>query len=489
MWWNMQHRQYQSVSAHLTTSLIPIQEIPVFDEDAPYDIFYFSNVEWENAPVKTANLLRPLVLRHHRLFWLNQSSIIGLHQTSVSGIWTVTIKSLQSADIITTISTLRRDFGIYAAVIFLQELSFTTAALNVHETFDWPILYDDINSQRSSKNKEISQIENNIIGRFYSETFLALTYEPVKNERSIVSQMAYTSLIGASELDETLPRIHAMKDQSIQKFKQPFNMRSTTALDDLTDIIKDAFPKVSIILVTYNNLTLTRQCIESLLRNTTHPNYEIIIIDNLSSDGSQDYLRQLAYHEQRIKIVLNSTNRGFAAANNQGILLSTGSVIVLLNNDTVVPRGWLWQHICHLKDPEVGLVGPRTNYCKGEAKIDVPYRNLTMMEVFAAEYMQHHYRENFAIGTLIMFCVAIRKDIIDIVGLLDEEFGIGMYEDDDYSERVRKAGYKVVCAQDIFIHHHGNAAFKKIPSQEYQALLNKNRLYFEQKWGREAYND
>jgi GT2 family glycosyltransferase len=70
------------------------------------------------------------------------------------------------------------------------------------------------------------------------------------------------------------------------------------------------------------------------------------------------------------------------------------------------------------------------------------------------------------------------------VGYLDETFGIGLFEDDDYSRRVQAAGYRTVCAEDAFIHHYGQASFRKlIASGEYQALWDKNQAYFESKWG------
>lgn len=243
-------------------------------------------------------------------------------------------------------------------------------------------------------------------------------------------------------------------------------------------------PKVSIVVVTYNNVALTQGCIESLLRNTTYPNYELIIVDNASTDDTRNYLRYLSRNEGHINIVLNDRNLGFAAANNQGLRLASGDYLVLLNNDTVVPKGWIDPLLRHLQDPQVGLVGPLTNSVGNEAKIDIDYVDMQQMESFADRIISLHRGRAFDIAMLAMFCVALRRDVLQSVGFLDEAFGIGMFEDDDYSRRVQAAGLRTLCAEDAFIHHYGQASFKKlIASGEYQALWDRNQAYFESKWG------
>jgi len=79
----------------------------------------------------------------------------------------------------------------------------------------------------------------------------------------------------------------------------------------------------------------------------------------------------------------------------------------------------------------------------------------------------------------------MRRDAFEKIGPLDEGFTIGMFEDDDYAKRAREAGYRVVCTEESFVHHAGQAAFKKlIETGEYQAVWDRNRAYYESKWGR-----
>ena len=85
---------------------------------------------------------------------------------------------------------------------------------------------------------------------------------------------------------------------------------------------------------------------------------------------------------------------------------------------------------------------------------------------------------------LAMYCVAMRRDVLDAVGELDEAFGVGLFEDDDYSQRARVAGYEVVCTEESFVHHVGRASFAKLAeSGAYQEIWDRNKAYYEAKWG------
>ena len=277
------------------------------------------------------------------------------------------------------------------------------------------------------------------------------------------------------------------EDQELKERRKVIAKNNTwnERIERIDSKINETYGKVSIIIVTYNNLNYNQLCIESILSKTDYPNFEIIIIDNNSTDGTPDYLRSMETKFDFIKVILNNENYGFAKANNQGTNICDGNYIIFLNNDTVVTKGWLSKFVYYLdRHPEIGLIGPVTNFCGNEARIETTYKNLDEMDQFAYSYTLGHEGKFFNIKMLALFCVAMRREVINKVGLLDEDFKIGMFEDDDYSHRLKLKGYRVVCAEDIYIHHFGQAAFKKlIETGKYQEVWNRNKKLFEEKWG------
>lgn len=257
-------------------------------------------------------------------------------------------------------------------------------------------------------------------------------------------------------------------------------------LDIKLDTNKPNLPKVSIVILTYNNLELTKDCLASMKKFNNYPNIEIIIVDNLSQkDETREFLKEYELENSNIKVILNDINGGFSYGNNIGIKEATGEYIILLNNDTFVTPNWIERLIAHFDtDENIGMVGPVTNNIGNEAKLFVDYTNVKEL----VEFSQNLYKENRGkqfkdIRVLAFFCVAIKKEVIEKVGLLDEAFGIGMFEDDDYCERVKKAAYTLVCADDVFIHHHLGATFDKEPPEWKQKLFKKNRAIYESKHG------
>jgi GT2 family glycosyltransferase len=255
-------------------------------------------------------------------------------------------------------------------------------------------------------------------------------------------------------------------------------------LEPIDPAARDSFPRVTIVVITRDQLVFTKLCLESVLANTDYPAYELIVVDNGSGAELLSYLDRLKDRFSFIRLVRNETNRGFAAANNQALAQATGDRFVLLNNDTIVPRGWLTRLIRHLDDPLVGAVGPVTNRISNQAQVETSYRTYAEFERFAREYTCGRAGERLEVPMLAMFCFAVRRETHERVGTLDEQYQIAMFEDDDYAVRLRSEGYRLICAEDVFVHHFGGVSLGSLPaSGGFQELLTANRERFERKWG------
>lgn len=262
-----------------------------------------------------------------------------------------------------------------------------------------------------------------------------------------------------------------------------WNERFTQIENKVVEINQNK-PKISIILVTYNNLDFTKACLDSMEKFNNYTNCEIIVVDNLSQDGTREYLTEYERNHSNFKAILHDCNSGFAAGNNIGINESTGEYVILLNNDTVVTPNWIENLIKHFKlDNNIGMVGPRTNNIGNESRLDINYTNTEEMIEKSYNIYYENVDKQYNIPILAFFCVAIKREIIEKIGLLDEAYGIGMFEDDDYCMRAREQGHKLICADDVFIHHHLGASFDKNPEWKEQ-LFKKNKAIYESKWGK-----
>ncbi len=242
--------------------------------------------------------------------------------------------------------------------------------------------------------------------------------------------------------------------------------------------------RASIAVLTLDGLPFTRLCLESVLRSTRQLPYELIVVDNGSTDGTRAFLAELAARNAHVSVLANDENVGFARGVNQALARSSGDVLVILNNDTIVPPGWLERLLRHLADPSIGLVGPVTNRSGNEAELDAGYDTYGELLALDARLAADRAGQTTEIGTATMFCTALRRETYELVGPLDESFGLGLLEDDDYSHRVRAAGLRVVCAEDVLVHHFGEASFGRlVPGGQYMQLLRENQERFARKWG------
>lgn len=273
-----------------------------------------------------------------------------------------------------------------------------------------------------------------------------------------------------------------------QKLRKQFAEKNSwrSRYEALSSIIEERYyPKVSVIIVTYNNWSFTKQCLDSLFKNSEYPNLEVIIVDNASSDETRIELSRLIHPQ--IKIILSPINEGFAGGNNRGLKEATGKYLILLNNDTIVPKGWIQRLIKPLTEQSsLGMVGPMSNSVGNDQMLDFfigdgfEGPNINWLN----EFYEMYKGKIHSTSLLGFYCVAIKKEVYEIVGGLDRNYGIGMFEDDDYCEQVVKAGYELAIVEDAFVYHHGSVSFKKLEDEKYHSIFMTNKSYFENKWNK-----
>ncbi|MCL5030064.1 MAG: glycosyltransferase [Bacteroidetes bacterium] len=237
--------------------------------------------------------------------------------------------------------------------------------------------------------------------------------------------------------------------------------------------------KTSIIILTYNKLEYNKLCIESIKQNTESSTYEIIVVDNGSTDGTREWLTQ----QDNVKTIFNETNMGFPKGCNQGIEISIGENILLLNNDTIVTHNWLDNLVrCLYSSDDIGAVGPVTNNSSYYQTIPVNYESIEEMHTFAKKYNVQDPDKWEERLKLIGYSVLFKREVFEKIGYLDERFTPGNFEDDDYSLRIRKEGYRLFLCRDTFIHHFGSTSFRDNASS-FLKLLETNENKFIEKWG------
>jgi len=220
-----------------------------------------------------------------------------------------------------------------------------------------------------------------------------------------------------------------------------------------------------IIMPVYNRLDLTKGCLDSIYARTRIP-INLILIDNASFAETKDFLEGFRASKDNVRLVRNERNLGWIKAVNQGMALSSSRYVCIMNNDTVVRTdGWLSRMIEVAEmAADIGLVNPSFDTKNETCRTGKPF-----IEV------------DFCRG----YCILIKRVVVDRIGRLDEAYGAGYYDDDDYSVRAIRAGFKCVKANNVLVEHMRDSTFKTVFGEDNRmALHEKNKALFYSKWGR-----
>ncbi|HXZ36210.1 MAG TPA: glycosyltransferase [Thermodesulfobacteriota bacterium] len=233
-------------------------------------------------------------------------------------------------------------------------------------------------------------------------------------------------------------------------------------------------PICDIIIPIWNQLSLTQRCLEAVRKKTRTP-HRLILIDNGSEEGTRKYLEGLAESPSWTGVLVrNEKNRGYIQAVNQGLKISTAPYVCLLNNDIVVTAGWLERMIEFAgSHPEVGLVNPQQNHDPGKPMPDD-------LEGFAASQVDTRWGW-MELDHCTGGCLLIKREVIEKIGFLDETYGQGYYEDNDYSRRAQRAGYRCLRLLDTFVWHDIEGSFKEDPDRGEKRR--KNEALYQSRWG------
>jgi GT2 family glycosyltransferase len=254
-------------------------------------------------------------------------------------------------------------------------------------------------------------------------------------------------------------------------------------------------PVISVISVTWNAKKYVHECLRSLAEDDD-PETEVIIVDNASSDGTPDVV---AREFSSFRLLRNSENLGFAKANNAGIRISCGDYVCLINSDVVVPRGCLRRLAAYMQaNPTVGLVGPRMIGPDGvlrRSTMRLPSftnsigralgadRIPMLSRVFGGQMMSDFSHEKTAdVEVLNGWFWMVRREALDQVGLLDEQFFI-YGEDLDWCNRFRKLGWRIVFFADAKAIHYGGASSSAAPVRFYLEMQRANLQYWRKHHG------
>ncbi|MFC1514289.1 glycosyltransferase family 2 protein [Candidatus Omnitrophota bacterium] len=234
--------------------------------------------------------------------------------------------------------------------------------------------------------------------------------------------------------------------------------------------------KCDIIIAVWNRKELTRSCIESIAANTRF-SYRIIIIDNASQEPTRSYLESLR-NDARFEFILirNEENLGNTMAVNQGLKAASAELICNLNNDTMVTEGWLEEMAAIANaDKNIGMVVPSLD-TKGLARDPSPED----LRAYARQLAEHK-GQYLELGITSGFCLLIKRAVVEKIGLWDEVFSPGYFDDTEYIMRAKRAGFIPVSARGAFVYHREHGSFK---DKNREAIFSRNRQIYQKMYGK-----
>lgn len=232
-------------------------------------------------------------------------------------------------------------------------------------------------------------------------------------------------------------------------------------------------PLASILIPCCGMIEYTKLCVPSILKHTRPP-FELIFIDIGSLDGTAEYLAGVATAHLgiRVEILRTATDLGIRDLCLDAVARARGEYLVLLNNDTVVTRGWLQQMMALANmSSVVGMVGPMSNYAASPQLIEtIPYRvgagrdrsqsvDISAIDSFAQKLREEHKGKWIETDRLGGFCLLLKREVLTRIGPLGPWADLSLFDTDILAAKARQAGFTLAVCRDLFIHHFGTRTF------------------------------
>lgn len=241
---------------------------------------------------------------------------------------------------------------------------------------------------------------------------------------------------------------------------------------------------LTIIIVSWNTSGLLNQCLDSIYKTGSRFAFEVIVVDNGSSDDSVTLVEK---QYPQVILIKNTQNRGFAAANNQGLSVGTGRYFMLLNSDTIVLPGAIDTLVeladCH---PRLGVVGPKLLNMDGSLQ-----KSWASFPSFLSELVGRNFRfrqpvdrlsNTFDVDWIMGACMLVRSETIRDVGSMDEDYFF-YSEETDWCFRIKKKNWKIWYITNAEIYHLGGGSAKRSSVIQLVRLYQGKLLYFRKNHG------
>ncbi|TXH66919.1 MAG: glycosyltransferase [Thiothrix sp.] len=286
--------------------------------------------------------------------------------------------------------------------------------------------------------------------------------------------------------------LHKLYGGQASQLIEPFSATRTNRFQ-----LPEPQPLVSLLIPTRNKLDILKPCVESILEKTSYRNFEILILDNQSSDPEiLEWFQTIQSHDQ-VRVLAYDHPFNYSAINNYGVKQAKGSVIGLINNDVeVISENWLNELLTHACRQEIGCVGAKLYYSNGQIQHAGVILGLGHVAGHAHRFAERNADGYFGRLKLVQnysavtaACLVVRREIYEQVGGLNEQDLAVAYNDVDFCLRVQAAGYRNLWTPYAELYHHESVSRGEDDTPEKKARFDKEVAYMRATWAKELEND